>query len=137
MATGEFDEPKPIPVLKRWQVYVYSGPVALLVLYFAAFVILKPDYISLLWSDRMGVQMLIAAAVLFALGSAVFLGGCAVLNRAVGVSWASATLTQVALAIACVALFFFPAIFVVTVGPAAIQIQKNLLKEPPARERAP
>ena len=33
-------------------------------------------------------------------------------------------------------LFIFPAIFVVLVGPAAIQIQKNLLKRLTAADRA-
>jgi hypothetical protein len=130
MATKAFGDPKPLPVLKPWQVYLFGGVVALLVSYFGLCAVLKPDYISLLWRDPMGVQMLIAAAVLFVLGSVVFLGGCVVLNRIVGASRnVSATMLQVALAVACVALFFWPCVFVVAVGPEAIQIQKNLLKD--------
>jgi hypothetical protein len=99
-------------------------------LYFLAMSLQRPDYVGLLWRDPMGVKMTIGVAVRLAVGAAIFLGGCTLLNRFARAPWGTgATIAQVGLTVAWVVLFCVPVAFVVTVGPAAIQIQKNLLKD--------
>ena len=78
----------------------------------------------------MGVKMLIGSAVLLAVGAAAFWGGCAMLNRLARVPWGTgATLVQLGLVGAWLVLFCAPVAFVVAVGPSAIAIQKNLIKD--------
>jgi hypothetical protein len=104
--------------------------IAVLGLFLAA---TKADYVTLLWSDPLGLKMAASAAGLLAVGSAIYLAGCLFLNRyggrsptGRGVGYWLFTAVFVPL---CFVVFFLPAVFTIMVGPAAIQIQRQLLHQ--------
>jgi hypothetical protein len=114
---------------ESWQLKVFAFPLVALAALAVVLLVQKPDYVSLLWKDPMGVKMLLVSVALVAVGSAVYLGGSLLVNRLAGESrGAGATLLQVGLAVAWVAFFVMPAAFTLMIGPAAIQIQRNLLQ---------
>jgi Flp pilus assembly protein TadB len=119
----------PRPAFQSWQLGLFAFPLIALAALALGLVALTPDYVSLLWKDPLGTKMLLGTAALVAVGSAVFLGGSLLVTRLVDRdTWgAGATVLQVSLAVAWV-LSILPALFVVTIGPAALQIQRNLLR---------
>jgi hypothetical protein len=90
------------------------------------------DYVSVLWSDPLGVKMAASAAGLLAVWAIVYLLGCVLLNRLFTPSdsgrgplyWLLVTVGQPLGFI----VFYLPAVFTLLVGPAAVQIQQQLLR---------
>jgi hypothetical protein len=92
--------------------------------------VLQPDYISVLWTHPSGLRMLITGMALLILNFVGFLGLCLVFNH-----WMPATdeskrgrraVAHGVLIAILLLLFYLPFVFIITVGPAAIQIQENL-----------
>ena len=128
MSPNAPDEPKPSAWPKSWQFSLFAFPLMTLAIYALAHWLRAPDLVSLLWRDPIGVKMLVTSFVLLAFGGAIFVGGCAILNRVARAPWRTgATVVQIGLVVGWVVLFCAPVAFVVTVGPAAISIQRNLL----------
>jgi hypothetical protein len=129
MATDAPVEPKSSAWLKPFQLNLLALSIVALVAYLAVLWLRKPDEVCLLWRDPMGVKMTVVAIGGLAGGASVYLAGCALLNRCARVPWgAGANVAQVILALAWI-VFCLPVAYVVTVGPAAIQIQRNLIKD--------
>ena len=89
-----------------------------------------PDVFALLWRDPMGVKMLVTAGGALLVGVGLYLGGCVLLNR-----WADRGGRRrlplyrgwmVGLAVFAFVTFYMPVVNLMTIGPAAIQIQRNL-----------
>jgi hypothetical protein len=138
MATEALDEPRPSAALKPWQLNLLVVPLVILAMYSAAQWYRAPDYVSLLWHEPLGIKMTIGTAVLLVVGVVVFLGGCALLNFMARVPWGiGAIAIQVGLTVVWVVVFCAPFAYVVTVGPAAIQIQKHLLSDDVPAEPKP
>jgi hypothetical protein len=123
------DEPKPSAWPESWQFSLGAIPLVALAVYALAHWRHAPDLVSLLWRDPMGVKMLVTSFVLLTVGATVFVGGCALLNRVARAPWRTgAIVTQIGLVVGWVVLFCAPVAFIVTVGPSAISIQRNMLK---------
>jgi hypothetical protein len=89
-----------------------------------------PDVFALLWCDPTGVQMLWIACAAALGGTGVYLGGCVLLNR-----WADRGGRRrlpryrglmVGLAAFVFVAFFLPATNLLTVGPAAVHVQRQM-----------
>jgi len=114
---------------RSWQLGLLAFPIAVIAALALFLWLQKPDYVSLLWQDPMGVKMLTTAATLLVVGVVVYLGGCVVINRLVArPKWGTlATVLQMLLVLAWLVLFCMPGVYVVLIGPAAIQIQRNII----------
>jgi hypothetical protein len=110
---------------------LFMGVEAFLVLVLLGyFLVLKPDYVNLLWTHPTGIKMLLGAAVLLIINFGAFLGTCMLVNHwappgnedrravRVAVHWLVGGILAI--------LFYFPVLFVLLVGPAAIAIEQNL-----------
>ena len=120
--------------LTQSQVVVLGLPLLFLPPLVGMLAVLKPDYLSLLVRDPLGVRMCVGAAAVALAAGAVYAGGCVLVNRYAAGPSKAAWFLQAGLAAAWVVLGCLPAAFVVMVGPAAIQIQRGLLTDPPAHE---
>ncbi|WP_439626325.1 hypothetical protein [Gemmata sp.] len=96
--------------------------------------LLKPDYVSLLVRDPLGVRMCVGTAAVLLAGAVLYVAGCLLVNRYAAGPSKVAWFLQAGLAAAWVVVGCLPAAFVVMVGPAAIQIQRGLMTDPPANE---
>lgn len=92
--------------------------------------IAKPDYLSALWNDDMGLKMVTRS--LGAGGSVAcicFVGYWLIFRSAKRYGWsAKSRLALIGVSIIWCLFGIAPTIFVLVIGPAAIQIQRNLLK---------
>lgn len=114
---------------RSWQLSLLVLPVAVIAAIALFLWLQKPDYLSLLWRDPVGIKMLSVAGTLLVVGAAVYLGGSLVINRFVAYpEWGTlATVLQMLLVLAWLVLFCMPGVYVVLIGPAAIQIQQNMI----------
>ncbi|MBN9118985.1 MAG: hypothetical protein J0I06_07465 [Planctomycetes bacterium] len=127
MATDRPAEPKPDVRPWPWQFALLVPPLGTLAVFFVALFFRDPDLVGLLWRDPMGVKVTVIAVGGLVGGVFAYLGGCEVLNRRARVPWgAGAVFAQVALVVGWLVLFCLPAAYIVTVGPAAVQIQRNV-----------
>jgi hypothetical protein len=112
-----------------WQLGLYTIPLVIIAGRALTLWLQKPDYVRLLWQDPMGVKMLTAASVLLVVGAVVYLGGCLIINSFVArPKWGTlATVLQMLLVLAWLVLFCAPAVYMLLIGPAAIQIQRNII----------
>jgi hypothetical protein len=92
----------------------------------------NPDYASLLWTDSLGIKMSVGSLVLLAAGTMLYLVGCAYLNELFARRGTARAfllgLLRYSFVAVCFVVFFLPATFTMLVGPAAIQIQRQMLK---------
>ena len=112
------------PLLMPWQWGWLVFQMVLLAAVAAFSYTSNPDNFPLLWSDPMGVKMLLAAAVFLVTNLAVFVGGSQLVNR-IEQRTRHGVLSLV-LAVTSFVLLYLPVLFVVLTGPSAIAIQRNL-----------
>jgi hypothetical protein len=120
--------------LTQSQVVVLGLPLLFLPPLVGLLAVLKPDSMSLLVRDPFGVRMCVGAAAVALVAGAVYAGGCLLVNRYAAGPSEAAWFLQAGLAAAWVVFGCLPAAFVVMAGPAAIQVQRGLLADPPAHE---
>jgi hypothetical protein len=97
--------------------------------------VVHPDSVRLLWEDPAGVKMTVTAATCFGMAVAGFAVACVLLNRRFPPADPKAAVPrrmgEIVLAIVLTLLFMAPVVFVVTIGPAALQIQKSIMQIDP------
>ncbi len=121
--------PQPRWVLTQRQATVLGLPFLFLLALVVPFAIMKPDYVSLLWKDPMGIKMSAVSLALLAIGAVIYASGCLLINRHLASQASAGWAIQIAITVLWVVGCCLPPAFVVTVGPAAIQIQKGLFGE--------
>jgi hypothetical protein len=139
---SHLDDLPPLPSLVRrrppvWTVDEITFAAAHFLIPFALYMIMfffvNRSYAMILYTHPVGIKMLILALALMVLGAVIYLAIMFALNRAL-LDDKEPTRRYKALcfivAVFHVIVFIFPGIFVVLVGPAAIQIYENL--SPPA-----
>lgn len=70
-------------LFRPWQLGLLAFPVIALASLASLLWLQKPDYMSLLWRDPVGVKMLGAVVALLIVGTAAYSGGCLAINRLV------------------------------------------------------
>jgi hypothetical protein len=99
-------------------------------LFFGLF-LFKHDYLSMLWTHPLGIRMLVGAVVLTVFNFGLYLLLCAMLNRCFPPGnkdmERKRNLLSCLLMTIHLIVFFFPVVFVLLIGPAAVQISENLM----------
>ncbi|MDB5313072.1 MAG: hypothetical protein JWO38_7274 [Gemmataceae bacterium] len=125
---------RPAPAAGPWFTWLQLAWLGLqlvgLAVYAGVLDLQTPDEFGLLWRDPQGRKMAAGAAASLGVQTAVYLGGCLVLN------WLAARMGPrrlatyrglcVGLAAFCFVAFYLPVTFVLKAGPAAVQLQRNL-----------
>jgi hypothetical protein len=101
---------------------------------FMIFFFVNRDYVSILYTHPIGIKMLIMALGLTVLGAVIYLAITFALNRVLRDDKEPTRRYQVlcfVFALVHFIVFIFPSIYVVIVGPAAIQIMESMNNLPP------
>jgi hypothetical protein len=122
-------EPPRRPLLLPGQIVTLVAFHLLPAILFVVMWVVKPDYIATLWQTPLGIKMLTSALVMLMTSAVILVPTFILLNRFVPLERKAThkSLTRI-IAILCFVLFFFPVIFTILIGPAAIQIMENMLK---------
>jgi hypothetical protein len=91
----------------------------------------RPDTWDRFWCDALGMRQAVGAAVLLLVNFAALAGGCCALNRSAGAAAGPRALLRGALAGVlygvCFVALYLPALFVLLIGPAAVNLRATLL----------
>ncbi len=121
--------PTPPAKLTRWQLAGLAVPLAAVAAYAVGLAVARPGFLDTLVNDPMGEKLLLSAAGMLAVHVVVYVGGCFLLDRAgreqPNAAGRSRNLSVV-LAVVCTFALDVPVLFVLTVGPAAVRIQRDL-----------
>src|SRR5579859_3211299 len=112
---------EPSPILRRGQVFDLIVLPAVIILIFILMASVKYDYVSMLWEKALGIKMLIGAVLQLIIGETLFAGIYIARNRLPPARSGLHLLLGTGLFLTFV-LCIVPVVFVILVGPAAIQI---------------
>ena len=115
-------------VLRRWQVALFLVPVVAVALIGWQQYQVRPEYVRLLWADSSGARMSAVAAGWALVVATACLAGAAAVNRsAVRAGWSAGRAGLLAgLLVAWGTVGCLPALYVLLVGPAAVQIMRGI-----------
>jgi hypothetical protein len=120
----------PGALLTRGQATVLAVQVGLLAALLGVLLAVNYARTSLLFSDPLGQKMLTSAGVLLALGLVLQLLVCVILNHVAPVEDETLKTRRFVLSllleVAHLLLFYLPAVFVLLVGPSAIEILRSM-----------
>jgi hypothetical protein len=113
--------------LHRWQINLFLVPVIAIALVGWRLYQSKPEYVRLLWTDPLGLRMSVGVTVWMLTVAVVCLAGTAAVNRsAARAGWSAGRSVLVAgFLLAWAGVGCLPALHVILVGPAAVQIQRG------------
>jgi hypothetical protein len=118
-------EAAPQPFLRRDQILLLVFLPGCITAIYVGMLLFKRDYAALLYQHPLGVKMLTVALVDLAIGQVTFLVYFILVNRLGGERVVPSGIRFLVI-VAALLLFYLPVVFVILVGPAAIQITESL-----------
>lgn len=106
------------------QLLALAIPVMVLAGVASTLLIQNRESLDPLWMDPMGIKMSVSAILWLGVGLVAYLGGCVMLN--LFTTEPRRFNLNLILGAVCFALFCLPAVYVLQVAPAAVNIQRNL-----------